>query len=305
MRFAVATLGGFVSRSELRQALQEAYLEACELELQAFKPGNVSVHSEGHGMTVEYFRRSASASAGPLTDPSLALGEKILEATRATWSVVDCNTNLGILLLCAPLIQAVQQPRGGCLRESLAAVLGATTRADAEAVYEAIRLASPGGLGEAPEQDVRNLPQVTLGEAMALAAGRDRIAYQYISNYADIFDFAMPKLHTSRWREDGFVWAVVEVFVGLLRRVPDSHIERKFGSRHTKMVAARMALVEESLSKADRPYRCLDLLREVDAEFKAAGINPGTTADLTVASLLALRLGVLFDNSNNQGAKQV
>ncbi|TAN48420.1 MAG: triphosphoribosyl-dephospho-CoA synthase [Methylococcaceae bacterium] len=278
----------------LRPALQQAYLEACELELQAFKPGNVSVYSAGHGMTVEHFRRSAEASAGPITDPGLGVGEKILAATRATWAVVDCNTNLGILLLCAPLIQAVQQPRGDSLRASLAAVLQSTTRADAEAVYAAIRLASPGGLGEAPEQDVRNAPRVTLTEAMALAAGRDRIAHQYINNYADIFDFALPRFHTSRGRSRDDSWAAVEVFVGLLRRIPDSHIERKFGARFTRMVSDRMAFVEESLSVTDQPEHCLQLLRDVDAQFKAIGLNPGTTADLTVASLLAVRLNALF-----------
>ncbi|BBL72279.1 triphosphoribosyl-dephospho-CoA synthase [Methylogaea oryzae] len=286
-----------MSRRDLRQAVQQAYLEACELELQAFKPGNVSVYSEGHGMTVEHFRRSAAASAAPLADPSLSLGEKIREATRATWAVVDCNTNLGILLLCAPLIQAVQQPRGADLRQSLSVVLQNTTREDAEAVYEAIRLASPGGLGEAPQQDVRDAPQVTLLEAMALAAQRDRIAYQYVNGYPDIFDFAIPRYHTSRRPGKDEAWLAVDIFAGLLRRIPDSHIERKYGDRYSRMVAERMALVEESLSK-DGPDRCLELLREVDAEFKAVGVNPGTTADLTVAGLLAVRLCALFDNYN-------
>lgn len=287
-----------MSRPDLRLALQQAYEEVCELELQAFKPGNVSVYSEGHGMTVEHFRRSAAASSVALADPSLSVGEKILAAARATWSVVDCNTNLGILLLCAPLIQAVQQPCGGSLRESLSAVLRNTTRADAEAVYEAIRLASPGGLGEAPRQDVRESPQVTLVEAMALAAERDRIAYQYVSGYIDIFDFAIPRYHTSRRLGKDEAWVAVEIFAGLLRRIPDSHIERKFGGRYTRMVAERMALVDESLFEADGPDRCMALLREVDAEFKTAGVNPGTTADLTVAGLLAVRLCVLFENYN-------
>lgn len=283
--------------AELRQALQQAYEAACEIELQAFKPGNVSVYAEGHGMSVEHFRRSAAASAAPLTDPALPLGEKVLAATRATWSVVDCNTNLGILLLCAPLVQAVQQPQGTGLRESLAAVLASTTLADAAAVYEAIRLASPGGLGEAPEQDVHAAPQVTLAEAMALAADRDRIAYQYAHGYADIFDFALPVFHNACWRNKGESWAAVQVFTGLLRWIPDSHIERKFGACHTRMVMDRMAQVDECLSAADQPEFCLPLLYEVDAQFKAAGINPGTTADLTVATCFADRVNRLFNGS--------
>jgi triphosphoribosyl-dephospho-CoA synthase len=56
------------------------------------------------------------------------------------------------------------------------------------------------------------------------------------------------------------------------------------------MVADRMALVDQALSDFDRSEKTLQVLREVDAEFKSAGINPGTTADLTVACLLTVRL---------------
>ena len=84
--------------------LQQAYLEACESELQAFKPGNVSVHSAGHDMTVEDFRRSAGASALPLCDPALSLGGRIYRAIAETRKAVGCNTNLGIVLLAAPLL---------------------------------------------------------------------------------------------------------------------------------------------------------------------------------------------------------
>ena len=83
------------------ETLQRAYLEACEAELQAFKPGNVSVHAEGHGMTVNDFRLSARASAPHLSDPTLGLGEKIYHAVAATKAAVGCNTNLGIVLLAA------------------------------------------------------------------------------------------------------------------------------------------------------------------------------------------------------------
>ena len=41
------------------QQLSELYQQACEVELQAFKPGNVSVYADGHDMTVADFRISA------------------------------------------------------------------------------------------------------------------------------------------------------------------------------------------------------------------------------------------------------
>ncbi|QXP86060.1 triphosphoribosyl-dephospho-CoA synthase [Methylococcus sp. ANG] len=276
-------------------SLEAAYRWACETELGAFKPGNVSVHSEGHGMTVEHFRRSALVSAPELCRAEPCLGERIYRAVEATRHAVECNTNLGIVLLAAPLIAAARAGRAGeTLRESLGRVLHATTVEDAEWVYRAICLARPGGLGEAPEHDVRTPPSIPLRDAMRLAAGRDRIAYQYTCDYTDVFDFIIPRYHSalSRWDNEG--WAAVAAFSGVLARIPDSHIERKFGPRYSPWVSEKMVLIEKTLSYTARPESVLGLLRDVDADFKTCGINPGTTADLTVAGLLAVRLEAIF-----------
>ena len=98
----------------------------------------------------------------------------------ATWAEAGCNTNLGILLLCAPVAAAVEHA-GACtsaaaLRAAIAEVMRSLDVADARAAYRAIALANPGGLGDAPSQDVHDEPSVGLREAMALAAARDRIA---------------------------------------------------------------------------------------------------------------------------------
>jgi triphosphoribosyl-dephospho-CoA synthase len=276
---------------DLEERLEQAYLAACECELQAFKPGNVSVYSESHDMTVDDFRRSAQVSAPSLTNFKLSLGEKMFYAIRATRAAVGCNTNLGIVLLCGPLIQSMQPEYGnGDLQTRLERVLRKTTREDAIWVYRAIRLAKPGGLGRSPEQDVSGMPDVSLLDAMRIASDRDRIAYQYISGYQDIFDFAITRHHAAlnRWNDES--WAALAVFVGLLRRHPDSHVVRKFGRRFTEMVQDRMASLEKALSHSGNPERLLRQLQEVNDLFKSAGINPGATADLTVACLLVVRL---------------
>lgn len=170
------------------ELLRELYQQACEIELQAFKPGNVSVYADGHGMTVADFRRSAEVSAQPLCNDRHCLGERIYYAVKATREAVGCNTNLGILLLCGPLIEAAYRCQPGqALRQSLEEVLANTTVCDADWVFKAIVLASPGGLGNAGQQDVNNGATVTLTEAMRLAAEKDRIALQYLTVYEDIF----------------------------------------------------------------------------------------------------------------------
>jgi len=171
--------------------LEDLYKEACELELQAFKPGNVSVFADGHDMTVNDFRISATVSAAPLCNPDFSLGEKIFYAVKATREAVGCNTNLGIILLAAPMLQAIQNNTGLNFREAIRQVLNTTTVADADWTFRAISLASPGGLGESAEQDVNTCATITLTAAIELPSGKDSLAYQYLTEYEDIFDFAI------------------------------------------------------------------------------------------------------------------
>ena len=274
--------------------LMALYQRACEVELQAFKPGNVSVYAAGHDMTVEDFRLSARVSAEPITNPQYSLGEKIYYAVKATRDAVGCNTNLGIILLCAPLMQAAQQHVLDLpFRNVLAGVLERTTVADAEWAFRAIALAAPGGLGDSEEQDVGKRPEITLTEAMRIAEKKDRIALQYTTNYSDVFDFAVLCYN---WKVClcGEEWAAVAVYAGLLSKYPDSHIERKYGNKFNKLVASKMTLVNDLLSRTDKPEQLEVLLRKIDAEFKKLGINPGTTADLTVATLLTVFMDQLF-----------
>lgn len=273
------------------QQLSELYKQACELELQAFKPGNVSVYADGHDMTVTDFRISAEVSAAPLCNPGYSLGEKIFYAVKATREAVTCNTNLGIILLCAPLIQAMSAdyPDTG-LRQALHKVLTTTTTEDAEWVFKAIMLASPGGLGRSDDQDVSEKPSVNLAEAMRLASAKDRIALQYVTDYQDVFDFAVSIYYNAASKWGNKSWAAVSVYVDLLSRFPDSHIERKYGDQYTEMVASKMSQLSNELSETENPEHIMPLLFSLDREFKSRGVNPGTMADMTVATVLTVFL---------------
>ncbi len=273
-----------------KDTLIELYKNACEVELEAFKPGNVSVYSEGHDMTVADFRKSAQVSAVPLCDESYSLGEKIFYATKATRNAVGCNTNLGIILLCAPLIHGVQNYPNLKLREALANVLKNTTIDDANWVFKAITLASPGGLGEVEKQDVSQNATVTLQDAMRLASSKDRIGLQYVSDYKDIFDLGvLSYTHAfNRWQKKS--WAAVAVYVDLLCQFPDSHIERKFGSRYSARVKQMMLQLSNELHITDDPEQVKPLLYQMDTELKSHGLNPGTSADLTVTTVLTVFL---------------
>ncbi len=267
------------------------YVHACRTELEVLKPGNVSIHGAAYGMNAEDFMRSAEASADKLIRPELTLGKRIYWAVRATGEAVGCNTNLGLILLSAPLIHSVIYfNTAASLRENLHRVLSKTDVNDAIWTYKAIRFASPGGLGRSHEHDIYTEPTVSLQEAMRSAARRDRIAYQYASDYEDVVDFMLPRLRASRSRHDNERLAILDVYLAMLARMPDSHVQRKYGERVAREVSAMAADLEAELMLTGDTIGFRSKLNQADKKLKTAGLNPGTTADLTVATLLFDRL---------------
>jgi triphosphoribosyl-dephospho-CoA synthase len=268
-------------------ALERLYVQACLIELRALKPGNVHIYGEAHGMTVDQFEASARASAPPLCARG-AVGRRILAGVAATRTAVGCNTNLGIVLLAAPLIAAAQtSPRNG-LRRALAATLAALTVADARDAYEAIRLAEPAGLGHADTEDVGEVPTVDLRRAMTLAAGHDLIARQYASDYAEVFGIGVCRLAAARRAHHTAEWAATLAYMDFLAGFPDSHIYRKHGAVEAEAVRRDAAALTAHLDRGPNDDALVQALLAFDRRLKARGINPGSSADLTVASLLAL-----------------
>jgi len=269
------------------ERIAAAFTAACRDELAALKPGNVHVFADGHRMTAAQFIRSAEAAAAPIAAKGASVGSRILRAVAATRAAVGTNTNLGIILLCAPLAAAAEQSQFG-LRATLAGVLDRLDLEDARLAFEAIVLASPGGLGDAAQHDVRAPATVSLKQAMAAAADRDRIARQYVSSFADVFDTGADALAAARARRDDASQVTLAVYLAFLARFPDTHIVRKHGSSVAEEVRQMAAQFERRLEE-DAAHLHADLMAW-DETLKRSGINPGTSADLTVATLFVARV---------------
>jgi triphosphoribosyl-dephospho-CoA synthase len=263
---------------------------ACLLEVSAPKPGNVSPERHFHDTRYEDFLASAVAIGPALaTAGARPLGTTIRSAIEATARWTRSNTNLGIVLLLAPLARAAARADGN-LRDRLGAVLDETTVADAAETYAAIRRVRPGGLGESSAEDVSRAPTVTLCQAMALAAERDAIAREYTNRFALTFEVGAPALAAARSR--GMIWteATVECFLALLSVGPDTHIARKLGNTEAERISARARAVVAAGGIGSAEGRAG--LAGLDAELRDARNtrNPGTTADLTCAALFVVIL---------------
>jgi triphosphoribosyl-dephospho-CoA synthase len=258
---------------------------ACLLEASAEKPGNVTRVKDFLDSRFEDFMISAVAIGPAFRDAMHAsVGETILRAVRDTKRLVNTNTNLGMVLLLAPLTKAavLGHPKG--LRAAVRQVLESMTVDDARMAYEAIRLTVPAGLGEVERYDVlESNIDITLREAMKLAQDRDTVAREYVTDFKTTFGLGFVTLQ-QLWEQGYRVSeSIVQTFLTILAKVPDTLIARKNGLAVAEQVSrlARRVLETGGILKD----RGLEEVRKFDLALRDEKhrLNPGTTADLMAA----------------------
>lgn len=269
-----------------RKQLQSWIETACVWEAAAPKPGNVHPAASFADLKYDDFVTAAHVAAPFLAESAeVGVGAAILNSVRSTRETCGSNVNLGICLLIAPLAAV---PLGTRLVDGIGDVLARLTLDDARLVYEAIRIAHPGGLGRAAEQDVAEAPTCGLVEAMGLAEDRDRIAWNYTHRFDDVLASGPMFLNELLDRGvSGRDKLIVGLQLELLAQTPDSLIARKRGpalaeeatTRSREVLGAGWPATGEGHGELSR----------FDAWLRSDGnrLNPGTTADIIAAVLFA------------------
>lgn len=278
------------------RSITDGVLWGCALEATSPKLGNVHPSAPFSDLRVDHFVHAAQIVAEVLREglaAALPAGKLILQATAATRTAIQTNANLGIVLLIVPLAQAIdqagfQKANPAALCEVLGEVLKKLTGDDGADIFSAIRLAAPGGLGEAPEMDVRTTPAkepIDILSAMTLAAPRDLIARQYANGFEDLFETVLPVLWDQIDRTQDVLWGIREAQLRLLAHWPDSLIARKSGITTALLVQSQ---VQQTL--ASTLSERFDKERQLDQLLRGSSnrLNPGTTADLIAAGLFVL-----------------
>ena len=265
---------------------------ACLLEVSTPKPGNVHRGADFEDVTFVDFVASAVAIGPPLENaPHSGPGTAVLDAIRATRRLVDTNTNLGTVLLLAPLAAV---PRERPLQPGISSVLADLTHDDATAIYAAIRAAQPAGLGTVAKMDVSSSAPASILEAMQEAAERDLVARQYVTRFATVLEEVTPQLVAGPGRGWSLADTIIHTQMQVMSRYPDSLIARKCGPDMARESALRAARVLDCGEPGDACY--LNELSDFDFWLRSDhhARNPGTTADLLAAGLfVALRDGLL------------
>ena len=298
--------------------LESSFERACFLDVLVSKPGNVSFNSPGHRMMAKQFVESSKAVKPFLFDKKKSLGRKIEESVNASFNTSKCNTNLGIILLCAPLIQAFQNLGSideyhhketneifGILKSEIQNILKNITIEDTKYFFRGIKRANPGGLGSVEVGDVKSNPKINLYDSMCMSKDRDLISKQYSNFFSDIFEHVSEQLlefeelknsqklceYQKKLDLNNFV---LKTFFKWLISFPDTHICRKYGKVTAKNIQNEALMLlfgdydQKTITRAKKakiPLPPEKILLNWDFSLKSRMINPGTTADLTVCSL--------------------
>jgi triphosphoribosyl-dephospho-CoA synthase len=261
------------------------------------KPGNVDRGHDFEEIKFHHFLISAVSAYPIFRDAALgsdSTGTLIRRAVSSWrgWGLSQ-NTHFGTVALLVPLAKAAG--RGGDLKVEVGRVLEETTAEDAAEFYVAFNVAG-ARVAEVEELSLKD-PEAsdrvrsegrTLLDLMRLSQGHDLVAREWSTAFERSFEIA--ELLEKRVAELGTNDGVVMVYLEALAEVPDSLVATKFGMEKAEEVSERVGLI-----LGFEAGETLRLAEELDREFVAEDINPGSTADLIGAALfIALVRGTIL-----------
>lgn len=295
---------------------------AALLEVSAYpKPGNVHRLRDFPGTTYEHFlaagvsmmpwmrelaNRGNVIKAGDGDWGGLGLGGSILGAVEEmlAWQSGG-NVHLGVILLFSPIAAAAGAvAEGGVvevskLRASIKEIIGAAAPQDAVDIYKAIKMAmTRENLGDVDELDVTDPASldyilkhgVKPLDIFETCSGRDSVCSEWVTGFNIVVSEGYRHLADQLTSGVSVNDSVVNTFLRLLSAHPDSLIQRKRGPEAARTVSGRAQGILDAGGASSDEGR--SMLRMLDDELQTGmgSMNPGTTADLTAASLFVLLL---------------
>jgi len=311
----------------LRKSQVGNYVAGCAqlatlLEVSAYpKPGNVHRLHDFLTTRYEHFLAGSVAvspsinklaqsgfdiKAGHKTWEDLGIGNFIYSAIKDSFKWQSGgNVNLGIILLFAPISAAA----GYILKDEIIRVndliqvakkaIKHTTPKDAVSAYRSIRYSMTDKvLGAVSDLDVSERSSITqilrdkinLYEVFMKCAERDTICKEWVSGYDITAKKGYPYLVEAIKSSSNINTATIDTFLYLLSENPDSLIVRKSGLTTAKLVSDRARKILDNGGYGTEMGRNLTEKLDLELQGTNGSLNPGTTADLTAASLFLLLL---------------
>ncbi|MHA1269187.1 MAG: triphosphoribosyl-dephospho-CoA synthase [Candidatus Helarchaeota archaeon] len=238
------------------------------------------------------------------------MGKYILKAVEDTkrWQKGG-NINLGVIILLTPLCTAAcllvnrNKKSINDFRIKLDQIIKNSIAEDTINLYKAIKIASPGGLGEKSEYDVHNESSIekikneniNLYDIFKISMDWDSISKELVSKYQITFEIGVPFFIQTFQECNDINITTVNTFLKIASEIPDSLIIRQHGERIANEYRKKaLELISRGgLLNSSNKNKLLEWERSlIKTNLK---INPGTTADLTVSTIfISLLTGIRF-----------
>ncbi|MDR2624062.1 MAG: triphosphoribosyl-dephospho-CoA synthase [Methanobrevibacter sp.] len=278
------------------------------------KPGNVHRTRDFHDMVFEDFLISGVVigdsvkevatqilNLDPTTNKESFLGKYILKAVEETDKWIANNTNLGIIMMLIPIAASgAISDNVTELQENLSLLMENTNPFDAIDLYKAIEIAKAGGMGSRNEFDVTSTnsqeeivnKNQSMYDVLKISASWDSLANELTSKMMITFNIGFKTFHNFK-KTYSINTSTVLTFLTILANVPDTLISRKYGEHKAKEVSklAKELLNHDNYSSSTFQSKLI----EFDDFLFENRLNPGTTADLTAASIMVSYLNDLYD----------
>ena len=280
---------------------------ASALEVSGYpKPGNVHRTRDYDDMVFEDFVISGIVIGDTIREAcsdvdveNPKLGKYILEAVAETDKWIKNNTNLGIVMMTMPIAMAAAiSDDFDEIRPNVVKLMANTSVDDACDLYDAINIADAGGMGDRDEYDVAsdNAKQElrennqTMYDVLKISAPWDMLAREMTSDMPAVFEIGYPTYHELK-DEKSKNEACLLTFLTILSQVPDTLISRKYGSDE----ALKISMMTRDLLNLKDESDFTQKVKEFDDYLYENHYNPGTTADLTAASIFVSYLKSNFE----------
>ena len=204
------------------------------------------------------------------------------------------NVLLGHILILAPLAAAAVaclKTNKNCLDDfkyNLNKVINDSSVEDTINLYEAIRSCTPGGLGKIERYDVNDKnslneiisDKINLKKIFELSKEYDLISYEYSNGFNIVLNEGLPYfLKTFSQSKDPNI-AIVNTYLKLLSKHPDTLIIRKSGMDSALFVSKSALKILEHGGISSEEGLSLAIKLDNKLQEKKGKLNPGTTADL-------------------------
>lgn len=270
---------------------------ASALEVSGYpKPGNVHRTRDYDDMVFEDFIISGIVIGDTVREAcsdvdveNPRLGKYILEAVAETDRWIKNNTNLGIMMMTIPIaVAAAISDDFNAIRPNVVKLMANTSVDDACDLYDAINIADAGGMGDQDEYDVASdnakneLRQnnQTMYDVLKISAPWDMLGREMTSDMPVVFEMGFPT-YNELIKEKSLNDACVLTFLTILSQVPDTLISRKYGEDD----ALKVSMMTRDLLNLKDESDFGEKVKEFDEYLYKNDYNPGTTADLTAASI--------------------